>query len=154
MTPLSDRPDLLAAERPGLLVLVLRKSPTNPTFEACSAALTDVLTRQERINTLILIPGFDGPVKATRGAQQSFVELLGSQGGKNLSTCIVVLIPGAKGAMIRMTVNAALMFRKASRPIHVQSNMAGGLTWLRALPGQLPEIVHSPALEAELQQLT
>lgn len=153
MTPLRDQPDLLATERPGLLVLVLRQSPNDQTFATCSAALTDVLTRQEHINTLILIPGFDGPVKATRRAQQGFAELLGAAGGQNLSTCIVVTIPGATGAMIRMTVNAALMFRKATRPIHVQRSIAAGLSWLRALPGQLAEIVDSPALEAELLQL-
>ena len=132
---------------------MLRRSPDDQTFEACSAALAVVLERQQHINTLILIPGFDGPIKATRRAQQTFMELLGAS-GKNLSTCIVVTIPGATGAMIRMAVNAALMFRKASRPIHVQRGIAAGLSWLRALPGQLPEIVDSPNLEAELQQLS
>jgi hypothetical protein len=56
--------------------------------------------------------------------------------------------------MIRVSVNAALMFRKPSRPIHVQSSIAAGLNWLRALPGQVTEIVDSPALEAELRRLS
>lgn len=152
MRTLSDSPGLMIAERDGLVVMLMRKSPDDLSFKACEDGLRDALTRQQRISSLILIPNFDGPTRASRERQKEFVEFMQSIADRHLGMAIVVGVPGVKGMMVRLTVNGVLMLSRLTRPVHLLASIGDALTWLRALPGQSAAL-SNPELHPELLSL-
>lgn len=152
MHTLSDSPGLLVAEREGLVVMLMRKSPDDLAFKACQAGVRDALTRQARLSTLILIPTFDGPTRGSREIQREFVEYLRSVSEQHLGMAIMVGVPGVKGMMVRMTVNAVLMLARPTRPVHLLASIEDAVAWLRALPGQSAAL-SGPDLVSELASL-
>jgi hypothetical protein len=153
MTPLFDDPGLLINEAPGLIAILMRRSPDDAAFTECGNRIREVLTRQPRVNVVILIPNFDGETKGSRASQKAFATLLGDLREKLVSTCIAILVPGLKGTMIRMTVNAVLMLGKLRNPIQIHGTIPATVQWLRAVPGQVPGVLGAPYLTQDLERL-
>jgi hypothetical protein len=155
MTPLFDRPELLISEAPGLIVLFMRRSPDDATFAECGKRVREVLTRQPRINVMVLISQFDGAARGSRSEQKAFATLLGELHEHLVATCITITItvPGLKGTMIRMTVNAVLMLGKLRNLIQIHATIPATVTWLRSLPGQVSALLGAPNLLQELEHL-
>ncbi|MDP1829808.1 MAG: hypothetical protein Q8L48_41460 [Archangium sp.] len=153
MTPLLDEPGLAIFECPGLIVILMRSSPDDAAFIESGARVREVLTRQPRINVLILIPNFDGRARASRATQAAFATLLGDLHEHLVGTCITITVPGLKGTMLRMAVNAVLMLGKLRNPIQLHGSVPATLAWLKSLPGQVPGVLDAPNLAWDLERL-
>lgn len=153
MTLLFEQPGLSIRECPGLIVILMRTSPDDAAFTECGVRIREVAARQHRISVLIVIPNFDGRPSATRAAQSAFARVLGDLRQQVVGTCITITVPGLKGAMIRMTVNAVLMLGKLHNPLQIQASIPASVAWLRSLPGQVPAVLGAPNLTADLQRL-
>lgn len=153
MTPLYDGPELLVSEGPGLIVLFMRRSPNDAVFTECGNRVREVLTRQARINVVILISNFDGEAGGSRAAQKAFATLLGDLHAQLVSTCIVITVPGLKGTMIRLTVNAILMLGKLRNPVQIHASIPETVTWLRSQKNQVPSVTNAPNLLQELERV-
>lgn len=153
MTPLFEQPGLSISEGPGLIVILMRTAPDDAVFAESALRVREVATRQHRLNVLIMIPKFDGRPRATRAAQAAFGKTLGELREHVVGTCITITVPGLRGAMIRMTVNAVLMLGKLHNPIQIQASVPATVTWLRSLPGQVPALLEAPNLLRDLERL-
>jgi hypothetical protein len=153
MTPLFEQPGLSICEGSGLIVILMRASPDDAVFAECGLRVREVATRQRRLNVLIMIPNFDRKPTATRASQAAFAKTLGELREHVVGTCITITVPGLKGAMIRMAVNAVLMLGKLHNPIQIQASVPATVAWLRALPGQVPALLEAPNLLQDLERL-
>ena len=153
VTPLHDKPDLLICEAPGLITILMRRSPDDAGFAECGNRVREVLTRQARINVLILIQKFDGSAKASSGAQKTFATLLGDLHEQIVATCLTIIVPGLKGTMIRMTVNAVLMLGKLRNPIQIHATVPATVAWMKSLPGQVVGVTGAAYLQQDLERL-
>lgn len=137
MHVLFDQPNLLLAERPGLFVVLMRASPDDAVFEACTAHFLETADRQNRLSTLIIIPRFDGRAGGRREKQRAFLEALGARASKHVGTAISVGVSGLNGTLLRVTVNAVVMLTRPRKPVRVHGSVADAVAWLRELPDQV-----------------
>ena len=85
MRVLLNRPELLVAERAGLVVLLMREAPDDRTFEECGQLVLEVMARQEPISVLVYIPKLDGPLRplrASRAKQRAFIDLFSREAAR------------------------------------------------------------------------
>ena len=156
MRVLLDRPELLIAERAGLVVLLMREAPDDRTFDECGQMVLEVMARQEPISVLVHIPRVDGPLRplrASRAKQKAFIDLFSREAARYLGTAIVVRASGLGGQMIRMTVNGIIMLSSLPRPLRVFGALHDGVEFLSRLPGQRPELQDTACLLSEVSSL-
>lgn len=147
MRTLSDRGELLVAERAGLFVVLMRTSPDDAAFDECGARFVEVLGRQPVVSTLIIIPRFAGATRGSREHQRAYLELLAAKADQHVGTAIAIGVAGLNGMMLRLTVNAVLMLTRPKKPVMVHGSVADAVAWLRGLPGQVPALHESKVLD-------
>lgn len=129
----------------------MRKAPNDQNFARCEAHVRAVASRQAVFSTLMVFPDYDGMPTASRGVQKSFVDTLGALSSQNCGTALVVTTPGRWGSLVRAVIHAVLVLVRPKKPLQTHLSVEAALTWLKALPGQVPAISEATALEDELR---
>ncbi|MDP1827096.1 MAG: hypothetical protein Q8L48_27730 [Archangium sp.] len=132
----------------------MRQAPDDDAFDECGVRILEALTRQQRISTLVHIPGFDGPVRARRERQKALLDLVNGVGDRHLGTAIVIGVPGMKGLMLRFTANAMMMVTRVGKPVRLHASLEDAVRWLAKLPAQSLALQDNAALVQELSALS
>lgn len=137
-------PALHAFEAEGLLVMVSLQSPDNATYRTIVELHEAAVSRHGRVSVLVVIPRFDGPLRADRKTQEDAGARMRLLADKILGSVTAVTVPGLKGTFLRMMLTTIDLLNGTNA--HIVGSIPEAVDWVQQLADQRVSIRTAPNL--------